>query len=253
MIGFSLVFHIFALRFKYVRKNYSNMAHPKHFISGLGLITIMAFSFTSFVNKSDKKPIVTDSNTVNKTLYVEDFDQFKSHDDLVAYFGEKEVVKSEKYILEGTVKVLISTVFPESNHPLTVYWETEQNAYKNIQFVEVSKMVYDKDFNMRITEDNYWKFKNGLKIGMTIQELQKLNGGVFKFLGVAWDNGGTVLSENKTFDNYRMTLDYVVKANGKRPKSYKKIMGDMDLTSDNKIAKRLPLRLVTIKYYFNTK
>lgn len=224
----------------------------KFTVSGISLVALVAVLCASCGSTSEKslETTQTDSIANDETLYVEDFAQFKSHEDLVARFGEKEVVKSERYIEEGTVKILISTVFPESNHPLTVFWKEGQNAYKDIQSVEVSKMIYDKEFNVRLAEDDYWKFKNGIRIGMTIQELQKLNGGVFKFLGLGWDFGGSVLLDNKIFDNYSMFLDYVAKDEGDMPKGYNNITGDMELKSDNKIANELPLKLVSIKYYF---
>lgn len=229
-----------------------NMKFTKRTILGISLLTIAAVICTSCENSVDKSSITTknDSITNDKTLYVEDFSQFNSHEDLVARFGEKEVVKGERYIEEGTVKVLVSIVFPESNHPLTVFWKEGQKLYKDIQSVEVSKMIYDKEFNIHLAEDDYWKFKNGLKIGMTIQELQKLNGGVFKFFGLGWDYGGSVFAENKIFENYSMILGYVTEDDSKMPKSYYDINGDMELKSDNKIANELPLKLVSIEYHF---
>lgn len=228
------------------------MKFTKRTILGISLLTIATVFCTSCENSVDKSSESTkiDSLKNNQTLYVEDFSQFNSHEDLVARFGEEEVVKGERYIEEGTVKVLISTVFPESNHPLTVFWKVGQNQYKDIQSVEVSKMIYDKEFNVRLAEDDYWKFKNGLKIGMTIQELQKLNGGVFKFFGLGWDYGGSVFAENKIFENYSMILGYVTEDDSKMPKSYYDINGDMELKSDNKIANELPLKLVSIEYHF---
>lgn len=220
--------------------------------TALGIVAILAVLLTSCGNTSDKTSEKNQKDSIanSKILYVEDFAQFKSHDDLVARFGEKEVVKGERYIEEGTVKVLVSIVFPESNHPLTVFWKAGQNQYKDIQSVEVSKILYDKDSKIIIAEDNYWKLKNGLKIGMTIQELQKLNGGPFKFFGLGWDFGGSVLTDNKIFKNYSMTLGYVTTDDSKMPKSYYDINGDMELKSDNKIANELPLKLVNIEYHF---
>lgn len=228
------------------------MKFTKRTILGISLLTIAAVICTSCENSVDKSSESTkiDSLKNDQTLYVEDFSQFNSHEDLVARFGEKEVVKGERYIEEGTVKVLVSIVFPESNHPLTVFWKEGQKSYKDIQSVEVSKMIYDKEFNIRLAEDNYWKFKSGLKIGMTIQELQKLNGGVFKFFGLGWDFGGAVFLDNKIFENYSMFLGYVTTDDSKMPKSYYDINGDMELKSDNKIANELPLKLVTIEYHF---
>lgn len=224
----------------------------KQSLLGISLVALVAVLCASCGNASDKTSENNQNDSIanDQTLYVEDFAQFKSHEDLVSRFGEKEIVKGERYIEEGTVKVLVSTVFPESNHPLTVFWKVGQNQYKDIQSVEVSKMIYDEEFNTRIAEDNYWKFKNGLKIGMTIQELQKLNGGVFNFFGLGWDYGGSVLAENKIFENYSMILGYVTADDSKMPQSYYDINGDMELKSDNKIANELPLKLVSIEYHF---
>jgi hypothetical protein len=42
-----------------------------------------------------------------------------------------------------------------------------------------------------------WKTKDGIRIGTTLAELERINGGPFKFLGFGWDNGGAVTAFRK--------------------------------------------------------
>jgi hypothetical protein len=42
-----------------------------------------------------------------------------------------------------------------------------------------------------------WTSKEGIRIGTTLAELERINGGPFKFLGFGWDNGGAVVAGGK--------------------------------------------------------
>jgi|GEM_PF-2899467 len=187
-----------------------------------------------------------------KTIeYIEDFREFEDHQSLVKFFGEDNVKKSFLWKEEGTVKFPVSTIFPESSHPLKVFWQPEQDDYKKIKYVELEKLIInDEDYSLRIADDNYWKCKNGLQLGMTIEELEKLNGGGFKFYGLDWDYGGTVITDNEVFKNYKISLGFVSRETDKIPHNYDKLIGDIEFTSDNRIARTLPLKLIKIVYHF---
>ena len=42
-----------------------------------------------------------------------------------------------------------------------------------------------------------WKLPYGLKVGMSLQELEAINGKPLSFYGFEWDNGGLVFDWNK--------------------------------------------------------
>lgn len=187
-----------------------------------------------------------------KTIeYIEALKEFESHQSLIELFGANNVKKSFLWKEEGAVKYPVSVIFPESGHPLKVFWQPDQDEYKGIKFVELEKLIInDEDYSIRIADDDYWKFKNGLKLGMTIEEVEKLIGGGFNFYGLDWDYGGTIITDNKLFKNYKLFLGFVRKDADKVPQDYDKIIGDIEFTSDNSIARTLPLKMVKIVYYF---
>lgn len=58
------------------------------------------------------------------------------------------------------------------------------------------EIVWDPDndkkqvvFDIRVM-GKVWKFENGLKSGMTVEEVEKINGKPFKIAGFEWDYGG---------------------------------------------------------------
>jgi len=184
-------------------------------------------------------------------MYIEEFKQFRTHNDLVEHFGEENVKKKMIWKEEGTVKYPVSIVFPKSSRQLKIYWKQGGDEYSEIQFVELEKIIYDyDDGSVIIAEDDYWKCKNGLMPGMTIQELEKLNGGVFEFYGLDWDYGGSVITKNEIFNRYKLTLGFLRLDTDKTPQGYDTLVGDAVFKSDNSVARSLPLKLVKIVYYF---
>lgn len=67
-------------------------------------------------------------------------------------------------------------LFAETDRELEIVWDPD-NAKK--------KVVFD----IRII-GKAWKFENGLKSGMTVEEVEKINGKPFKIAGFSWDYGG---------------------------------------------------------------
>ncbi|MEZ5387370.1 MAG: hypothetical protein R3F13_17810 [Prosthecobacter sp.] len=67
-------------------------------------------------------------------------------------------------------------LFAGTDRELEIVWDPEK---------EDKKIVFD----VRII-GTAWKFENGLKAGMTIEEVEKINGKPFKIAGFSWDYGG---------------------------------------------------------------
>ncbi len=67
-------------------------------------------------------------------------------------------------------------LFEGTDRELEIVWDPENEA---------KKLVFD----VRII-GKAWKFENGLKPGMTIAEVEKINGRPFKIAGFSWDYGG---------------------------------------------------------------
>jgi len=191
----------------------------------------------------------TDKKEIN---FIEEIGEFESHDELVKFFGSENVKKGFRWKAEGSVKFPVSILFYDSNHPLNIYWEEDQEKFENIRFVEIERILYNEDFSQfRLADVDYWNCKNGLKPGMTIEELETLLGSTFSFYGLEWDYGGLVISDSDILTNYGITLGYIPSEDGKIPPNYSEIIGDKEFKSDNKTARELPLTIVTISYVFN--
>lgn len=67
-------------------------------------------------------------------------------------------------------------LFADTDRELEVIWDPEN---------EKKKVVFDVH-----VIGTAWKFENGLKAGMTLEEVEKINGKPFKVSGFAWDYGG---------------------------------------------------------------
>jgi hypothetical protein len=77
-------------------------------------------------------------------------------------------------------------LFEGTERELEIVWDPEK---------ENTKIVFD----VRIL-GTAWKFENGLKAGMSIEEVEKINGRPFKVMGFSWDYGGYANFEGGKLD-----------------------------------------------------
>ena len=67
-------------------------------------------------------------------------------------------------------------LFPGTDRELVITWDPENKQ---------SPVVFDISIVGKA-----WKFDNGLRVGMTVEEVEKVNGKAFKISGFGWDYGG---------------------------------------------------------------
>lgn len=88
--------------------------------------------------------------------------------------------------LEGQFEGFITSVWRGSPGEIVVHWKEKQAPYKTIDHLEISH------------PESPYHFVNGIKIGMTLNELVELNGGTpVSLYGFGWDYGGTFIDFNK--------------------------------------------------------
>jgi hypothetical protein len=105
-------------------------------------------------------------------------------------------------------------------------------------------------------EGNYnyackWSSKTGVKLGMTTDELEKLNQKTFSFSGFGWDYGGGVMGWNngKLEDSHvGVTLTEAVDSKVSEDEMTQ-ILGDQEIRSDNKVVKKVQPRVVSLSVY----
>lgn len=89
---------------------------------------------------------------------------------------------------------------------------------------EKQKIVFD----VRVI-GTAWKFENGLKAGMTIEEVEKINGKPFKISGFGWDYGGYANFEGgKLFQKVNLSFEPITE----EVPEY--LIGDKELSSSDK-------------------
>lgn len=95
---------------------------------------------------------------------------------IITAYGKEQVIRrmiglGEGEMIEGTV------VFPDTDNELIIEW-AEGKAFQ-------------KPAKIRIEKSNTsWKTDQGIAIGTTLADLQKINGKDFKFAGFEWDYAG---------------------------------------------------------------
>ncbi len=79
--------------------------------------------------------------------------------------------------------ILVTKVFPDQTHEITVYWD-DSAFHKKIMMLEVFR------------DGTPYHTVHGLKNGSTLNDLLKVNGQKITFSGFSWDYGGFIQSYN---------------------------------------------------------
>jgi hypothetical protein len=85
-------------------------------------------------------------------------------------------------------------------------------------------------------EGKSWKSKAGIRIGTTLAELERINGGPFKFLGFGWDNGGNIVNAAKLPRGVVISL---APTRNKESKQAQQVQGDNEFSSRHPALKSL--------------
>ena len=106
-------------------------------------------------------------------------------------------------------------LFEGTDRELEIVWDPEN---------EDKKIVFD----VRII-GTAWKFENGLKAGMTIEEVEKINGKPFKIAGFSWDYGGYA-----NFEGGKLEGKVSIRFNPSTEEIPDYLQGDKQLSSTDK-------------------
>ncbi len=106
-------------------------------------------------------------------------------------------------------------LFADTDRELEVIWDPEN---------EKKKVVFDVH-----VIGTAWKFENGLKVGMTLEEVEKINGKPFKISGFSWDYGGYA-----NFEGGKLFGKVNLRFNPSTEEIPEYLMGDKELSSTDK-------------------
>jgi hypothetical protein len=138
-------------------------------------------------------------------IYAEDLLQFDSNEFLVSYFGEKNVTQDLYYLSENELKKC-SVLFSGTLYQVAFVWGDENNL-DNLSYIIVSNLLPTKKGkqNSIVNESNSWKFKCGIRHGMDLRELLRLNQMDFYIYGTKTDLAFMADPGNKGRLNFRKT------------------------------------------------
>ena len=127
-----------------------------------------------------RKQILPKPKEIN---FAEDLFVFNSHEYLKYYFGEENVKKDIYYLSEKKIGKC-SIIFPNTNRQVVFLWGDEVNnnnlskIYIGGQLMAESSITYDQN-----VAENIWQLKSGIRQGMSLYQLRKLNDAAFDFNG----------------------------------------------------------------------
>ena len=161
-----------------------------------------------------------------------DFTDELAKADLMRLLGKNRIMERPFYLGEG-----------ESAPGLVLYPDSPE---------EVEVLLDEDGFPMmyRIQEEgSEWATAEGLKVGSSLADLEKINGQPFKLTGFDWDYGGTVTNWNGgTFagKDFMVVLGYDADAAQFSEEDISQLMGDQEILSTLPALRRYPFKVISI-------
>lgn len=125
--------------------------------------------------------------------YAEDFLRVSSHEYLAGIFGEQNVKRDVFHFTEQD-KSNCTVLFPNTSMQVVVIWKDEEN-YKDILMILVGANTTQRSY--RTVEQNKWTSSQGVRIGMSLSELNELNRSPVWFYGWESEQPGMVIANKK--------------------------------------------------------
>ncbi len=160
-----------------------------------------------------------------------------TENDFIKIVGKKNVERVERWYAEGTERIVGSVFFKDTPQSFFIKWKDTIN-FKNPEWIEIHG------------DKSVWEIDNGIKIGLELKDLVKLNGKHFSFSGFDWDYGGYVNFEkgNLESDCYSVELYYDYKDLFEN--EWNQIVGDKMITTKNPVLNKIKVYVDSIIFYF---
>ncbi len=164
-----------------------------HALIGLSLFIFSCKNQNNQESNSKTKDSLSTVQQPTEKLYVEDLLNINSHEDLVKKYGQSNVVKDRFFYGDDPIGTPATIMFRGSDKEITIEWRDTVN-YKDLQSINVRG--YTKTDTSMPIYVSQWKTKTGLSIGMSLNEVKRLNNKDFTIGGLGWDYGGGVINWN---------------------------------------------------------
>jgi len=168
--------------------------------------------------------------------FAEDLTVFNSHEYLRYYFGEQNVKKDIYYLSEGRVGKC-SVIFANTNRQVVFLWSDAVNncgldkIYIGGQLMAETNLQYENNI-----PENLWRLKSGVRPGMSLYQLRKLNDAAFNFNGGNSKNTGMVAADSTGKLDFKNECVILGCMNCSDPAFYKKtVINSDDAIQDERI------------------
>ncbi len=198
----------------------SNMKINKYILSiliGSFILPVMAVSST--VNTREVVPS-KNIGSINKST---------SEKELIKLYGKKNISRFKINVGEG-MTVDGSVLFKGTKDEMSIEWKGD--------FKQPGRVTIKHP-------ESTWLLKNGIEIGSTLQQVEKINGKSFKLTGFEWDYPGRTTSWGGGKLSKQLQLDFEPQAQVPG-NELSQVIGDSSFSSQHKIIKKLKLKVKTI-------
>lgn len=195
-------------------------------------------------DRSDKMSpdsIAQDEKNDGEIEFLEDFIKFKTHEEIEAYFGSENVVFCKEEFGAGW-RTNATYVYDDYESMVLIVWSSNPERNGEIDFITGNYKKHDYNKILKPGGSEYG-YKSGLYVGMSLEELVRLNGGVIKFEDFAFSLGrqfivGMVVhnSLNEMLKDYIIHLKYTPKITDydNLPADYQYLQNERTVFSDDK-------------------
>jgi hypothetical protein len=202
----------------------------------LSAFLLLVFLSSSCDDSGTKKPTESIPSDTAKTVYLEDLLKIKSEAELKAKFGAARVTYDTIWGPEGafTMGTYLDKGKPDE---VEITWDDSLRR-EGVTYVSI-EAGYDSQG--RAIFNNKWSSSTGLRLGLNIDDLEKLNGKPFIFSGLDWDYGGGVNWNGGKMEKTHIgaTLGHNNNESQLTEEEMSVIMGDHDVKSDDPVVKKV--------------
>lgn len=128
--------------------------------------------------------------------FAEDLLPLNSHEYIASVFGANNVVRDVFHYSEKDSN-LCSVLFPNTPREVIFIWDDESN-YRDVSFLIIGghMLTNNNGANSNQISSNEWQSKQGVTVGMKIEELQALNEDKLNFYGWSSEQPGVLTKGN---------------------------------------------------------
>lgn len=176
-----------------------------------------------------------------------------SEEEIIEIFGAKNVLSTDVGVGEGET-IPGTVVYPDDpTKTLEILWKSggQRNTPSEVRIRGKSSR---------------WRTKNGLSLGSTLREIERLNGRPFRLTGFGWDYSGTVIDCNqgrltelgcvnpedrsRTIRGRKLLLRLIPHEGERTSREYRAVLGDRDFSSGDPAMQKLNPRVYEMIIFF---